>query len=228
MLPERQNSGSVVCFSCETLISISNKTCPHCGQHNPSLWGYARSIRRLGSDFGFLQIVIWGCIGLYLASLLIDIEGITSAGIFRLLSPSNVSVWFLGATGSIPVFDNGRWWTIFSSGWLHGGLLHIGFNLAWIYYLLPSVTRAYGAGRTASLYIFSAAASALFTSIAAEFFTFLPAALQGASLSIGASGAVFGLLGALVSYGQRTGRQSVLTQALNYAVVILLAGLFHE
>lgn len=224
MLPKRQTSGAVVCFSCQNLVSANSETCPHCGQGNPSLWGYARSIRRLGADFGFLQIVTWGCIGLYLAALLIDLQGITSMGLLRLLSPSAFSLWILGATGSIPLFEDGRWWTVLSAGWLHGGLLHIAFNLIWIRYLMPAVAQAYGAGRLVSLYVLSAVTGALFTSMAAEFLPFLPPILQGAGLSIGASGAVFGLLGALVSYGQWSGRQWVLNQALGYAAITFVLG----
>ena len=142
----------------------------------------------------------------------------------RLLAPSTSSLWVLGATGSIPMFEYGRWWTVLSSGWLHGGLFHIAFNLVWIRYLMPAVAQAYGAGRLVSIYIFSGMTGALCTSVAAEFFTFLPPILQGARLSIGASGAVFGLLGALVSFGQQTGRQSLLSQALGYAAVAFALG----
>ena len=220
----RQTSGSVVCFACETLISIESKTCPHCGQRNPGLWGYARSIRRLGTDFGFLQIVTWGCIGLYAAALLMNVDGIGNDGIFNLLSPDPGALEWLGSTGAIPVFYHGRWWTVLSAGWLHGGLLHIAFNLVWIYYLVPSVAQAYGAGRLVTIYTVSAITGGLLTSSVAWFFPFLPEMFQGAGFSVGASGAIFGLLGALVSYGQRTGRRTVQAQALNFAVVIFLLG----
>lgn len=50
--------------------------------------------------------------------------------------------------------------------------------------------------------------------------------LQGAHLSIGASGGIFGLFGALVSHGQQMGRSSIKQQALNYAMVLFVCGFF--
>ena len=51
-----------------------------------------------------------------------------------------------GASGAIPVFRFDRWWTIFSAGWLHGGLLHIFFNMLWVRQLAPETAELYGAG----------------------------------------------------------------------------------
>ena len=33
-----------------------------------------------------------------------------------------------GASGAVPVFTFGRWWTVLSAGWLHAGLLHVAMN----------------------------------------------------------------------------------------------------
>ena len=220
---KRQTSGSVVCFSCRKILSVELETCPHWGQNNPSLWGYARSIQRLGSDFGFLAIVTWGCIFLYVLTLLSDVSGIRNADVFSLLSPSVPSLVLFGASGSIPVFELGRWWTVLTAGWLHGNLLHIAFNLVWIRHLMPAVAQGYGAGRLALIYIFSTFTASLLSASAKQFLN-LPTLLQGASISVGASGAVFGLLGALVSYGQLTHREGVKQQAFGYAVVLFFFG----
>ena len=56
----RQTTGSVVCASCGTLVGVNDDKCYSCGRANPGLWGYAGAIRRLGSDMGFVQIVIVG------------------------------------------------------------------------------------------------------------------------------------------------------------------------
>ena len=149
---KRQTTGSIVCPSCGQLISVTNTRCPHCGRKNPSLWGYSKAFRKLGQDLGFKKIVIWGCISLYLITLLFDIPGIQSNGVRNLLSPSPSSLFVFGSTGAIPIFVYGRWWSIFTSGWLHGSLIHIAFNLVWLKELMPVVGKAYGAGRLIIIY----------------------------------------------------------------------------
>ena len=41
------------------------------------------------------------------------------------------SLILFGASGAYPVFGLGRWWTVLSAGWLHGGLLHIVLQHDW-------------------------------------------------------------------------------------------------
>lgn len=220
---KRQTEGSCVCVFCNQLVSVDNPICPHCDRKNPSLWGYSRSLRRLGADLGFTKIVILGCIALYLGTLLIDFGNIRSSGMFNLLSPSNLSLVLFGASGAIPVFELGRWWTVLSAGWLHGSLLHILFNLLWISQFAPQVAQAFGSGRLVIIYTSSIVVGTLMSSIAGQVFQGTPI-LQGAQITIGASGGLFGLLGALVAYGQITGRFSVRYQALTYALVMFLFG----
>ncbi|WP_299414743.1 rhomboid family intramembrane serine protease [Acaryochloris sp. IP29b_bin.148] len=225
-MPKRQTTGSVVCFSCQKLVSIDQEKCPFCGQPHPGLWGYARPIRRLGADFGFIKIVSVGCIILYAITLLFDLPGVRSQGVMRLLAPSSYSLAIFGSTGSIPLFEWGRWWTVIGSGWLHGDLWHLCFNLVWLSFLSPMVAGGYGAGRLVSIYTVTTVTSSLVTSFVAQYWPSLPASFSGASFSVGASGGVFGLLGALVIYGQRSGRQQVLQQALILSIVSFVLSAF--
>lgn len=221
---KQQKSGATCCFVCNQIVSLDAPKCVHCGQPYPALWGYSRSLRRLGLDFGFLNVILASCILLFGATLLSDIDGIQNQGFLNFLSPSGISLLRFGATGSIPVFQLGRWWTVLSAGWLHGGLLHIVFNLLWIRSLAPTVAQEYGAGRLISIYIGAMITGCLLSSSVGQFLPMLPSFLHGAHISIGASGAVFGLVGALVSYGQRTGRAEVKQQALNLALVMFVFG----
>lgn len=207
-------------------MPIDQVQCPDCGQSHPGLWGYARPLRRLGADFGFFKVVSLGCIALYLVTLLVDIPGVRSEGALRILAPSSYSLALFGATGSIPVFEWGRWWTVLSSGWLHGDLWHLCFNLVWLHYLSPLVANGYGAGRLITIYTLTTITSSVLTSVVAQYWTSLPDFFQGANLSVGASGGVFGLLGALVIYGQRSGHQQVLQQALTLSVLSFVLGAF--
>ena len=69
---KRQTSGSVVCTSCGSLVGVRDDKCLNCGRRNPGLWGFAPLLRSLGNDLGFVQLVIWGCGALYIASLLLS------------------------------------------------------------------------------------------------------------------------------------------------------------
>jgi rhomboid protease GluP len=220
---KRQRSGSVLCRSCGKLVGVHDEVCLNCGQKNPGLWGFAPFLRHLGSDFGFMPIAIWGCVFLYAATLLADPQGIRMSGL-SILAPSTRSLFSFGASGSIPVFGYGRWWTVLSAGWLHGGLIHIGFNLLWVRQLAPDVSALYGGARAFIIYTVAAIAGFFLSSFAGLLFAVIPISfLRGASLTVGASASIFGLLGALVAYGRR-GSSHVSSQAMYYAVVMIIFG----
>src|SRR2546421_3215834 len=120
----------------------------------------------------------------------------------------NVVVWLLGVlagprailSGSPlapayglfgPAVAAGQWWRIVTAGFLHSGILHIGLNMAVLYMLGPSVEQALGRLRFASLYTARLTASSLGALL-----------LSPASLTVGASGAIFALMGAIIM-GQR-------------------------
>jgi rhomboid protease GluP len=221
---KRQRTGSVVCPSCGKLVGVNDEKCLNCGRRNPGMWGFAAAFRRLGQDFGFTTAVIGGCIALYVTSLLLDPSGIGRSGVFSLLAPTARSLFVLGASGAIPVFELGRWWTVLSAAWLHGGVLHILFNMLWVRQLAPETAEAYGPARMVIIYTISGVCGFLASSLVGHYMFFLPRFLGGASFTVGASAPIFGLLGAIVHYGRRRGSSAVGRQALTYALVLGLFG----
>ena len=164
-------------------------------------------------------------IGLYVATLAGSGSNIGMGGIGSLLAPSPEMLFRFGASGAIPVFDYDRWWTIFSAGWLHGGLLHIFFNLMWVRQLAPETAELYGPGRTVIIYTISGAAGFALSSVMGHVLPGVPL-LGGAGFTVGASAPIFGLLGALVCYGRRTGSSHIGGTAWQYTVVLFVFGLF--
>ncbi len=225
-LLSRQTSGSVVCVSCGSLVGVRDEKCYTCGRRNPGLWGFAPVLRRLGTDMGFVALVVWGSGALYLLSLLLSGRDIGMGGgsLLNILAPSTQSVLILGASGGLPVFGFGRWWTILSASWLHGSLLHIVFNMMWVRDLGPAVADVFGAGRMVIIYTVAGASGFLLSSLAAVYMPPLPL-LRGAQLTLGASASIFGLLGSLVYYGRRTGSSLVHGQAVRYAIILGVFGL---
>jgi rhomboid protease GluP len=222
----RQKTGSVVCASCGSLVGVNDDRCYTCGRRNPGLWGFGPILRRFGNDLGFVALVVYGCVVLYVATLLVTVltgGSVFSGSVFSILGPSSYALQLFGASGAIPVFYFGRWWSILSAGWLHGGALHILFNMMWVRQLGPAVADIYGAGRMVIIYTISCAAGFLLSSFMGAF---LPIPFfAGAGLTIGASAPIFGLLGSLVYYGRRGGSSMIRSEALGYAVTLFVMGL---
>ena len=215
----RQKWGSVVCPSCGNLVGVNDERCFTCGRWNPGLWGFAPLLNRLGRDLGFTQFVIWSCIIIYLLTLASDVQGVTMGG-FNFLAPSVQSLFLFGASGVIPVFRYGRWWTFLSAGWLHAGVLHILFNMMWIRQLAPATSEMYGASRMVIIYTIAGITGFAASTLSGAF---IPV-LGGAGFTVGASAPIFGLLGALVYYGRRTGSSIVGDQAKSWAIALFIFG----
>jgi membrane associated rhomboid family serine protease len=84
-----------------------------------------------------------------------------------------------------PAVANGDWWRLFTSAFLHANLIHIAFNMYFLWFVGSAVEQALGRGRFILLYIVSALAGS------AGALVWTPT-----SPTVGASGALFGLLGA--------------------------------
>jgi rhomboid protease GluP len=214
---ERQRSGSVLCPSCGRLVGVNEKECPYCGRRNPGMFGLNAWLRRLGRDMGFVDAVIGGCVLLYLLMLATDPQGIQMRNFVTLLSPSQLSLVRFGASGAFPVFELHHWWTLLSAGWLHAGLLHIGFNLYWVRYLAPAIAELYGPSRMVIIYSVSSVTGFLLSSS-------LGLIGLGAGLTVGASAPILGFVGALVYYGRRSGQSAVGRQAWSYAITMIVFG----
>ncbi len=221
----RPTTGSVVCPSCGRLVGVRDEKCLGCGRANPGLWGFGPLLNKLGRDFGFTEVVIAGCSALFIITLLLrDPESIGGGGIFGLLSPGRMATFLFGASGAMPVFVFGRWWTVLSAAWLHGGVLHILMNMMWMRQLVPLLTEYYGVGRLVIIYTASSIAGFGITSVVG--YLGLPYPFQGAeSMTVGASAPLFGLFGALVLYGQRTGSRMLSRQVWTWVIVFGVLGL---
>lgn len=93
----------------------------------------------------------------------------------------------------VAVAVNGEWYRLITAAFLHGSILHIAFNMYVLFALGPTLERILGHVRYLVLYL----AAALGGSIASYAFSDMR------TLSVGASGAIFGLMGALVVAGRR-------------------------
>jgi rhomboid protease GluP len=221
----RQRTGSVVCASCGSLVGVNDDRCYSCGRRNPGLWGFGPVLRRLGNDLGFLPLVVYGCSALYVISILLTMSrggNPLGGSILSVLGPSNVALIVMGASGAIPVFEFGRWWTVLSAGWLHGGVLHILFNMMAVRQLGPAVADLYGAGRLVIIYTIAGVTGFLLSSFMGHYLP-LPL-LGGGGITIGASAPICGLLGGLAYYGRRSGSTVIRSEAGRYVIGLVVIG----
>lgn len=86
-----------------------------------------------------------------------------------------------------PLVADGELWRLATVTLVHGGIIHLGFNMYALFIVGPLVEGLYGSPRFALIYVLTAAAGS------AASFVFSPGAI-----SVGASGAVFGLFGMLL------------------------------
>lgn len=116
----------------------------------------------------------------------------------------NVAVWALmtvlsrnpyGAGGPVlehgalwgPLVASGEWWRLFSGAFLHSGIFHLGMNMLLLWFLSQELEPALGRLRFAVLYVVSLIGGSLGVMV-----------IDPLAPTVGASGAVFGLMGALI------------------------------
>lgn len=209
---------SMLCPNCRRLISNDEPVCPYCGVTRPGApWKRAFAGVTLLGRFDPVMAIIAVNAAFYLFSLLLNPSALgLSANPMTFLSPSGESIFLLGATGTLPI-AYGRWWTLITAGFLHGGILHIFFNMMALRQLAPFILDAFGLHRFAILYVW--------TGVAGFFVSYL----AGVPFTIGASASVCGLIGAILYYGKSRGGlygEAIYRQAMGWVVGLVLFGLF--
>lgn len=110
----------------------------------------------------------------------------------------NVIVYFLQMAGVIPtylfamsgeMFKLGNYWVILTSCFLHGGLIHLFCNMYSLYIIGTQLETVLGKMKFIVVYLLSAMLAALTSGVLNNGF------------SVGASGAIFGLVGSLIYFG---------------------------
>jgi len=214
---QRPEKKSILCPNCRKLINHDDPNCPYCGLSRPgSGWRKTLPSNLLSSPYDMIKIIIYVNIAFYVLALLLNPRGLgLSSNPLSFLSPSNNSLLLLGATGTIPIDRLHRWWTLLSASYLHGGLIHIAFNMLALRQLGPFVLREYGLYRFFVIYTI--------TGIAGFYLSYL----AGVPLTIGASASICGLIGATLYYGKSRGDiygQAIYKQVMGWVVGLALFG----
>ena len=103
-----------------------------------------------------------------------------------MLGPTALVLETLGAKSEEAIFQRGEWWRLITCNWLHAGVFHLLVNMLAVANLGFPLERKFGHVRVAIIYFVSGLFGAMLSVV------FLPDVL-----SVGASGCVFGLFGAV-------------------------------
>jgi membrane associated rhomboid family serine protease len=127
-----------------------------------------------GTDYIVTRSLIGICIAVYILQVAAagDIRG-TTGDVFR-------EAALFG-----PLVADGEWWRLITSGFLHAGPIHLFFNMLMLWWFGRPLEQLIGGGRFLSVYAVSLLAGAAGALL-----------ITPTSASVGASGAVFGILGA--------------------------------
>lgn len=110
-----------------------------------------------------------------------------------------------------------EWYRLFTVALVHAGLLHLGFNMYALMVLGNPLEAAFGSTKTLIIFF----TSLLTGSLTSAYFA------SSSSYSVGASGAIFGLFGAMIIVGKRIGAEvrSIYTIiGINFAIGFALGG----
>ncbi len=179
-----------MCPQCRAFISAGDRVCPYCNTEVAPRPVYRRASEGgwggLAPHARFLTILLVLInTGLYLATVVASMR----AGGGAMDVDGQVLVNF-GAKYA-PEIAQGQWWRLITAGFLHGGILHILMNMWVLFDLGAQVEDSFGGARFLLIYLISN-----ITGFTTSLFL-LP------GLSIGASAAIFGLIGAMIALGVR-------------------------
>lgn len=120
-------------------------------------------------------------------------------------------VLYEGALYPVLVLRDGQWWRIVTGAFLHGGLIHIGVNMLSLWFLGRFIEFALGSWRMLLVYMVSLVASGL----SVVYFS------DPTVPTVGASGAIFGLFGALFAIGFKLGKPGMELVRANIGILVL-------
>jgi membrane associated rhomboid family serine protease len=189
------NCGRPICPDCMTTTPVGMR-CPECAKQRTKVMRMRDMSTRPRVTFALIAINV--------------IAFLTEQGQFTVFGTSiHGTVINEGVLDRFHISVEHEYWRLISSGFIHENLLHIGFNMYLLYLLGLMLEPAIGSLRFAAIY---------FTSLLAGSFGVL---LATAAPSLGASGAVFGLMGAAV-VELRARRLSVMESGIGGLIILNL------
>lgn len=175
-----------MCPACGTLVGTAATRCHECGTSLTfSLAAAGRGVSGFfGGETPVTSALLIVNILMFVVSLASSVEKGSGLSLF---SGINGEVLYrLGASFPPAIFSEHQWFRLVTAMFLHGSLLHIGFNMWVLWDVGPVVEETYGSARYLFLYTLTGVAG------------YVLSALRG-NFSVGASGALLGMIGVMIA-----------------------------
>ncbi len=199
-----------LCPACGTLVGTTATKCYQCGASTTySFAAASRSLSRwMPQTSPATYVVLAICCVMYALSFVITMKFTggesVGGGLMNLGGIASRVSFRLGE--SLPLAYNiSQPWRFITAIFLHGSLIHIGFNMWVLMDIGPMVEELYGSARYLFLFVATGVGGYFVSSI------------FGRGAAVGASGALLGLVGLLLA--ATTGRRSMAAQALRSALI---------
>ncbi len=217
---EQRQKRPRLCPACGQLVGAEQNRCGACGTSMTfSLAAASRGIAGLMPQPNPVTKII---LGMNFFMFLVSVVATYSATnhLSMMASVNGEVLARLGARETISLLFHQEWWRIVTAIFLHANLLHIGMNTWAFLDLGPPLEELYGSARYLFLYVATGIIGYVFS-------TAVDIALRRPGASVGASGAIMGLLGLYLAVSGRRGGayfQSIRRQMLQWVVIIFAFG----
>jgi membrane associated rhomboid family serine protease len=188
------NCGRPICPDCMTVTPVGMR-CPECARQRTKVTRISPGLRVGAAPATYVLIAI---------NVVAFLAEIATGGT---LTGGGGSVYREGGLFG-PAIANGDWYRIVTAGFLHAGIFHIGFNMLALYFLGRLLEPAIGTARFLAVY---------FVSLLAGSFGAL--VITPDALTVGASGAVFGLMSTAFIVARHRGVEQLAGQIGFYIII---------
>jgi len=207
-----------LCPACGSLVGISATRCHECGTSlRFSLAAITKKIPVVSNLESPVSTVFLGLnFLLFAVQLMFTIQAGAAGGLSILWRLDGISSFRLGACFGESVFAEHQWWRLITAMFLHGGLIHIGFNMMNLMQFGPALEELYGSPRFLFLYTVTGAVGFFFSAL-------------GGHLSLGASGALLGIIGAILAITTKRGgahMKDLRTRLISSLIFLFALGIF--
>ena len=205
--------GRPICADCATFAPVGIRCPDHAGaRRGPTTRLKPRPVRRapgVALASGSAPITT----ALVVINVVIYLIGVSQgAGFNNPSGPLYAKLWL-----DAPDLHNGGWWRLATTMFLHASIVHIGFNMFALWVIGRPIEQYLGPVRYVGLYFVSGLAGSA------------GALLQTPGVTVGASGAIFGVLGAMVvlehQITNRLAGQAMGLVAINLLISFLVPGI---
>jgi membrane associated rhomboid family serine protease len=197
--------GRPICTECMTPAPVGQR----CPEHSGKPQGVSRmtsGVRGLSTQ-GTPGLVTRVLIGINVAIYLLELAGGGT------INGVGSRIFEKGALYG-PLVADGDWWRLITAAFLHYGPIHLGFNMLFLYWIGTPVEEYLGRSRFLLVYLVSGLAGSAGALV-----------LSPGSVTVGASGAIFGILGAALVL-ERQGAYVLGGSAMGLIVINLALGFF--